>query len=86
MIAERALWDQDVVDYLVYSNNYNQSLEDSRYEIVWRYIPDKFVIIVSDREDSVINVPKDVSFYKFIRRDRLKTYQSILDYFKNIYG
>lgn len=86
MIEERALWEQDVVDYLVYSNNYNKSLEDSRHAIVWRYIPDKFVIIVSDREDSIIDVPKDASLYKFIRRDRLKTYQSFLDYFKNIDG
>ena len=67
----------------MYSNNYNKSLEDSRHEIVWRYIPDKFVIIVSDREDSIIDVPKDASLYKFIRRDRLKTYQSFLDYFNH---
>lgn len=70
IIEQKKQWDQDVVDDLLYYNKSN--------DITWRYIPDKFALIVSDKEDSVAAIPKNIPFYKFIRRTKLETYNALL--------
>ena len=83
VIEQKKQWDQDVVDDLLYHEQYNKSNEDSKYNIVWRYIPDKFAIIVSGKEDSMIDIPKDICLYKFIRQHDFKTYNALLDHSLN---
>ena len=80
IIEKTKRWDQDVLEDLLYDEQYNKSNENSKYNITWRYMPDKFARIVSCKDDSIINIPKDIYVYKFIRRHNLKLYNELLNH------
>jgi hypothetical protein len=79
-IEQKKQWGQAVINDLLYHEQYNKSNENSKYNITWRYMPDKFATIVSCNDDSIANIPKDIYIYKFIRRNKMETYDKLLEY------